>query len=376
MRRCRPLATGVRTASSAAAGPATASEDSGLDLSWPSASDRTHSRAACRPTRSLPFVGHGRTRSHPRSRSRRPRRVGRQRRAAELCRERARRNAGGARCRTAARSTTRSSTPCARRPPTRYQANSSAFLEIAESKLTGYVRPAEGVAREGRRPGRTLELAQGAGVRRTREPAVAAERADRNPRDGAADAARQGTLGRDSAQARRRACGHAAVLRLRRAGHGLDRRWTAAPRSDRPSPGREGRDRRRQGSARGIPRRLRGDRRRRAHASPRIARPPGARPHGEAQRQELLAAVRRHARLRRDVPSRRGFLPRSLGAGSLAGRDGCSVACARCLADDAHRPAPVDRRTAGSRRASQRTRARSSRWDASSTSASASWAVT
>ena len=48
--------------------------------------------------------------------------------------------------------------------------------------------------------------------------------------------------------------------------YGLDRRRAAAPRSDRPSPGREGRDRRREGAARGVPRLLRGDRRRRARA--------------------------------------------------------------------------------------------------------------
>ena len=48
----------------------------------------------------------------------------------------------------------------------------------------------------------------------------------------------------------------------------------------------------------------------------------------------------------------KGFFRDGLGAGSLARRDRRSVARARCLADDTHRPAPVDRArlAAGERR--------------------------
>ena len=157
-----------------------------------------------------------------------------------------------------------------------YQANSSAFLEIAESKLTGYVKPLKDSLEKVDGQVRDAGAGPRAGVRRAREPVVAAERAHRDPRDGVADAARQGALGRDSAEARRRARGNAAVLRLRRAGHRRDRRRPAAPRPDRPAARREGRDRRRQGAAAGVPGRVRGNRRRRPQAPSRIARSPGA----------------------------------------------------------------------------------------------------
>ena len=187
--------------------------------------------------RSLPFVGHGRTRTHPRSRSRRPRHVGRRVAPSERCRDAARRNAGGARRRT----------PLVRRQGRQRRARGIRRRVPGEQlgvprdrrvQADGVRQAAEGVAREGRRPGANAGAGARAGVRRTREPAVAAERAHRDSRDGAPDAARPGTLGRDSAEARRRAGGHAAVLRLRRAGDGLDRRRAAASRSDRPSPGR------------------------------------------------------------------------------------------------------------------------------------------
>ena len=204
-----------------------------------------------------------------------------------------------------------------------YQANSSAFLEIAESKLTGYVKPLKESLEKVDGQVRTLELARERAYGALGEQLSQLSERTADAGDGAADAARPRPLGRDPAQARRRAGRNAPVLRLRPAGD-----------ARRPTTGRLRPD---------LIVRLPGgkvvivdakvplaayldsleatedDRARRA---PRRARAPGARAHGEAEREELLAAVRRHAGLRRHVPARRRLLPRRLGAGSVARRDG------------------------------------------------------
>ena len=104
-----------------------------------------------------------------------------------------------------------------------YQANSSAFLEIAETKLTGYVKPLKESLEKVDGQVRTLELAReraygalGNQLSQLSERTATLATALRTPHV-------TGTLGRDSAQARRRARGNAALLRLRRAGLGLDR---------------------------------------------------------------------------------------------------------------------------------------------------------
>ena len=253
-----------------------------------------------------------------------------------------------------------------------YQANSSAFLEIAESKLTGYVKPLKESLEKVDGQVRTLELAR--------------ERA-------------YGALGTQLSQLSERTTSLATALRaphvrgrwgeiqLKRvvelAGMlpycDFDEQVTATTDDGRLRPD--------------LIVRLPGqkvvivdakvplaayfdsceatDDAERARA-PRVTRPPGTRARGEAQRQELLAAVRRHARLRRHVPPGRRLLPRRLGAGPFAGRDGRSLTRAYRLAHHAHRPPAVDRATAGSRRASPRMHARFWRSAASSTSASAS----
>ena len=145
------------------------------------------------------------------------------------------------------RSSPRRGTPSRRSPPRRYRQTSSAFLEIAKIQLSGLRGAAEGVARaDGRPDERDGEGAPG-GVRR-RHPASehACEHAgapparDRQPRQGAADAARARPLGRDAAPARRRAGGHARPTATSRSRVDARRPTTAGcDPTCRPAPGRQ-----------------------------------------------------------------------------------------------------------------------------------------
>ena len=219
-----------RTASNAAAAPAGVSGGWERDLSWPSASDRTDSMSPHRGNRgavrrrlyrssarwsfslsssvssSAPSAcGSYASRRSGVGRARARRHARRARRRAPFVRREGRdRGSGGVRRRV-----------------------SGEQLGVSGDRgveADGLRQAAEGVAREGGRPGADARAGPRTGVRRARRAALAAERAHGVARNRSPDAACPWPLGRDPAQARRRAGGHAAVLRLRRAGDGHHRR--------------------------------------------------------------------------------------------------------------------------------------------------------
>ncbi len=105
-------------------------------------------------------------------------------------------------------------------------------------------------------------------------------------------------------------------------------------------PGGEERRRRLEVRRAGVPRVARcEDRRRAAREAPR-PRPPGTRPRDEAVGEELLVAVREHARVRRALHPRRDVPQRGARAGSGAHRGRREPAGDHRDADDAHRAPP------------------------------------
>ena len=183
--------------------------------------------------------------------------------------------------------------------------NNAAFLALAETKLSGYVKPLKESlekvdghvqhleqARERSFGALSKEVAL---LRRPNDPAR--ERPPRTPR--------AGPLGRGAAPARRGARRHGRALRLRRAGVGPGRRGrAAAPRPGREAARRQARRRRCEGAGGRLLRRIRDGGRRASRRAPREPRPSGARPRRQARRQGLLAPVRADAGLRRHVPPR------------------------------------------------------------------------
>ena len=167
------------------------------------------------------------------------------------------------------------------------RSNNQSFLDLAQASLAEFQqararatsrsarsrssagRPGEGLARQGgREDRRAREGARATPMARSAQQftpdgrgADAAARRDRQPREGAAPAARARTLGRDPAAPRGRDGRHDAALRLRRAGIGRRRGGQAAPRPDREAARRPPDRGRFQGADHRLPRGARSDRR-------------------------------------------------------------------------------------------------------------------
>ena len=220
-----------------------------------------------------------------------------------------------------------------------------------EDAADGARRALEGLARaDGPTDERDGEGPPG-GVRRRhaapdhpREHAGPAAAGDGEPRQGAADTARAGPLGRGAAPECGRGCRPARPLRLPGAGLDARRRGLAAPsRPRRPDSGRQAGRRRRQGAPRGVPGRLRGGGRRRAQPLPGRSRTPGARPPRQARPEVVLATVRAVARLRDHVRPRRDLHSSGAGAGQHAERGRLAARGHSRLPVDPLHPAPHGR---------------------------------
>ena len=148
-------------------------------------------------------------------------------------------------------------------------ANSARFLELAETHLSGHVRPLKESLERMDQQLQSVERVRQESYGALKTEVTTPRRASRESHERASHAACARSLGRSTAPERRRVRGHGRALRLRDASDRRDGRRRLAPRPRRADSRREARRRGRQSAARRVSRRVRDLRRGRASAAVR-----------------------------------------------------------------------------------------------------------